>query len=76
MKNSSIILTQLEKLIGVVYNQNEVKEHFNGYTEINDTEELSFNQDDNLICIHPQGNFDTVFYIELEENLIMGVWAE
>ena len=76
MKNSSIILAQLEKLIGVQYDKSEVQENFHNYSEINDISELTFSHENNIVSIFPRDNFDTVFYIELEENLIMGVWAE
>ena len=76
MKNSSIILAQLEKLIGVQYDKLEVQENFHGYSEINDISELTFNHENNIVSVFPHDNFDTVFYIELEENQIIGVWAE
>lgn len=76
MKNSSVVMSCLEKLIGVQYEKSEVKEHFYNYSEINDISDLVFNHENDIISIFPQDNFDTVFYIELEENLIIGVWAE
>ena len=79
MKNAEKVLNLLEALIGLEYNEEEVLNKFEGYEEIETTDDLCIGGalENGVINIYSRLDiYSTNFSLELVDGVIDGAYAE